>query len=541
MLNNSRQTDRWQNRFFRIGASIILLTLLLLIGTSSAALASNTEKRVRVGAYQDPPAIWTDDQGEVRGFLPDILEHIASQEGWMLEYVPMDWCDSVPKLLNREVDLLPGAYPLLNAGNLITLSESPVYVDWGQVYSKEGREIQTVLDLEGKRVAVESSCVFVEGESGIRKLTERFNVETEFQGFSDARKALQDLYADKVDAIVLGRFYHNMEGMRDDIVKTPILLNPVTIYFGAPKGEYATHLQVIDAYIREMKSNRASLYYQSWDKWFSHSLGPDIPKWLLQVAHGLVGAVLLLIGFSLFARYQVEKKTREISEKNQQLRSLSMELTLAEEEERRRLAELLHDNLGQNLALTKIRLSAMEKAHASESCQQSLGDIKSFLNEAIRTTRSLTAEMSPPALYNLTFIGSLKWLAETILRGAQIDFEVIGNGQDIQLSEDAKVLLFKTIRELLVNIVKHAAASYVRIELKEQDGVLQLLIRDNGVGIKDVEAASRNQERIGFGLQHIRERLTYLGGQFEISSEKGQGAQVDLRIPMGGTEHKGKE
>lgn len=509
------------------------MTLLLLIGAVSSLWAVQGNNVVRVGAYQDPPSIWTDEQYQVRGFLPDLLEHIARQEGWQLEYVPMNWCDSVQKLVDDEVDLLPGAYPLLNAGNLITLSESPVYVDWGQVYSKKESGIQTVLDLEGKKVSVESSCVFFEGESGIRKLTERFNVQTEFRGFTDARDGLKDLYTDKVDAIVLGRFYHNMEGMRDDIVKTPILLNPVTIYFGAPQGEYSSHLQVIDAYIREMKANRGSLYYQSWEKWFSHSLKAKLPTWLVQLVAGLGGIALLLFGFSLFARHQVAKKTREISDKNERLRSLSMELTLAEEEERRRLSVLLHDNLGQNLALTKMRLSAMERAHASEGCQTALGDIKSFLNEAISSTRSLTTEMSPPALYDLNFSAAIKWLAERILHGDNIDTEVICNGQDIQLAEDAKVLLFKTVRELLVNIVKHAAASYVKIELKVDNGVLYLFIQDNGIGIKDVNAAEREQEREGFGLLHIRERLTYLGGRFEISSVAGEGTSVQLQIPIG--------
>lgn len=433
-------------------------------------------------------------------------------------------------LLQHEIDILPGAYALLNSNNHITLSQSPVYLDWGQVYTKDKNAIQTVLDLEGKKVSVENSCIFSEGESGLKKLANQFNVNVEFFGFSDATAALNDLYNDEVDAIVLGRFYNNMPEMRNDIIKTPILLNPITIFFGAPKGQYAPYLNVIDAHIRELKSNRASLYYQSWNKWFSRSLGGQLPTWLLHLASTLGGITLLLLGFSLFSRHQVEKKTREISEKNNQLRSLSMELTLAEEEERRRLAELLHDNLGQNLALTKIRLSAMEQAATADSCLANLGGIKQFLNEAIQVTRSLTTEMSPPALYNLTFIAAIKWLAERILGDNEIRTEVIGNGQEIRLPDTAKILLFKTVRELLVNIVKHANADYVKIELKENEGILSLTISDNGIGLPN-QSGTSSPRRHGFGLLNIQERLTYLGGCFAISSRTGQGTQAHLQIP----------
>lgn len=512
----------------RFRACLWLLILFLPLFTATAASAG---RLIRVGAYQDPPAIWSDDRQRVQGFLPDLLEHIARREDWQIEYVPIHWCESIEALKNGRVDLLPGAYPVSGESSGFTLSELPIYLDWGQVYTRSGTEIQTVLDLDDKRVAVEASCVFIEGESGLRRLAERFKVNIDFRSFTNATDALQDLYADRTDAIVLGRFYNNMPEMSDDIVKTPILLNPVTVYFAAPQGGYEPYLKIIDAHIRELKADRTSLYYQSWNKWFSRSLGPRLPKWLLHLAATLGGVALLLLGFSLFARHQVAKKTGEISEKNARLRSLSMALTLAEEAERRRLAELLHDHLGQNLALTKIRLGTMEKKAAASGCQEALADIKGFLDEAIGVTRSLTAEMSPLALYNLPFSAALKWLAETLLRGHGIEVELIGDGRDLSLPEDTKVLLFKTVRELLVNIVKHARADYVKMKLKTGGDQLVLAIADNGIGFMEGGPVAEG-ERGGFGLMNIRERLTYLGGCFEIDSRARRGTVARLRIPL---------
>lgn len=516
--------------------SWLLLVVVVLcyssVAGASEVIANNHGQVIRVGLYQDPPSLWMDEQGEVKGFFADLLNHVAEREGWQLEYVNGSWCELIQWLEEDTIDLLPAVYPELEDQYGLAMSQSPVLTDWGQVYSPRNAKIQTVLDLDGKRVAVENLCIFYDGETGIKSLAEQFNVAIDFVSFDVASKALEDLRHGRIDAIVLGRFYNNMPDLGDDIVKTPILLNPVTLYFGTTDGPNADLLPILDHHIRALKEERGSIYYQSWQRWYSRSLKPGLPSWVVEAGIVIVAIVSMLIGFSLFARYQVEKKTREISVKNERLRSLSMELTLAEEKERRRLAELLHDNLGQNLALAKIRLSTMADQHTNDSCHQAMGEIKGFLNGAIRSTRSLTAEMSPPALYDLNFLASLKWLADSILRTNGINSDVVGNGKDVVLPENTKVLLFRTVRELLVNIVKHAEADYVKIELSQSGKLLKLAIEDNGVGMPMGRLRERDRCERGFGLLSIRERITYLGGAFNVVTSNGEGTLIKLEIPL---------
>lgn len=509
-------------------ASVVLL--LTLFSTSCWAEAMV----VRVGVTQDPPVLWMDERGVVKGFFADILTHVAEQQGWQLEYVSGSWCELIPLLQDGKIDLLPSVYPEIKVQHDIAISRSPVLLDWGQVYSQSPEQIQTILDLEGKRVAVESSCIFYDGVGGIKYLAEQFNVTIDFVDFDVTSHGLQALRDGDVDAIVLGRFYNNMPTLGEDIVKTSILLNPVPLYFGSSESKESLLLPVLDHYVDEMKGDRSSIYYRSWQHWFSRSLKSGLPGWLLEVAVGVVAVVLSLIGFSLFARYQVEKKTREISEKNDQLRSLSMELTLAEEKERRHLSELLHDNLGQNLALAKIRLCSMAAAHKSDSCQQALGEIKGFLSDAILSTRSLTAEMSPPVLYDLSFVAAVKWLADRILLANGIKHDVSSNGKNVALAENTKVLLFKTVRELLVNSVKHSQAAYVKIDLDYNETALYITIQDDGVGMDDVKVNQSSLSGRGFGLMSINERITYLGGEFKITSQPNHGTIVTLQIPLNG-------
>lgn len=521
--------------FVKFSSALALLaasTVLLLTLFSTLCWAESMV--VRVGVTQDPPVLWMDERGVVKGFFADILTHVAEQQGWKLEYVSGSWCELIPLLQDGDIDLLPSVYPELEDQHDIALSHSPVLLDWGQVYSQTPKKIQTILDLEGKRVAVENSCIFYDGIGGIKDLADRFNVNIDFVNFDVTSHGLQALRQGEVDAIVLGRFYNNMPTLGEDIVKTPILLNPVTSYFGSSESMAVMLLPVLDHYVDEMKGDRSSIYYRSWQHWFSRSLKSGMPSWLLEVAVAVVTVVLSLIAFSLFARYQVEKKTREISEKNDQLRSLSMELTLAEEKERRHLSELLHDNLGQNLALAKIRLCSMAASHSDDSCQQALGEIKGFLTDAICSTRSLTAEMSPPVLYDLSFVAAVKWLADRILLANGIKHDVISNGKNVALSENTKVLLFKTVRELLVNSVKHSQASYVKIDLDYSDEALYVTINDDGVGMVDIEVNQSPMSGRGFGLMSINERITYLGGEFKIKSTPNHGTIVTLQIPLEG-------
>ncbi len=515
-----------------LGLLLVSIFLLLMPGMTPVAAAGPAHPIVKVGVSQDPPLVWVDDSGEVRGFFPDLLEDVARREGWLIHYVPGSWCKTLENLTTAQIDLLPGYYPASELYEQVALSRESVMIDWGQLYASKSSKIQTILDLEGKTVAVQSGCVFYEGEHGLRSVADKFNVHINFVSFDDLTTVLAQLRAGDVDAVTLGRFYNNLEELSPDIIKTPVLFSPITLHFAASGQNGRQYLDVIDRYLREIKEDRSSIYYRSWDKWFSASFAPILPSWFIPVVASLSCLALLLLGFSLFAKRQVEKKTREISKKNSQLRSLSMELTLAEAKERRQLAELLHDDLGQNLALAKFRLASVSMPDDPEWSSGPLVEVRGFINDAIRTIRSLTSEVSPPALYNLSFLASIQWLADHTLHSNGVKSEVVSNGNGFNLPEDTKVLLFKTVRELLVNIVKHAKASYVRIDLRCDETTLLIQVWDDGVGLPEGDFLKKCRTKECFGLLSIRERLTYLGGEFAVKNASPQGTLATLRVPM---------
>jgi signal transduction histidine kinase len=216
------------------------------------------------------------------------------------------------------------------------------------------------------------------------------------------------------------------------------------------------------------------------------------------------------------------------------LRSLASELVLTEERERRSLATDLHDSVAQSLALCKYYLEELESVPISRSHQRKLGDTVAIIDQALEQTRSLIFELSPPILHDLGLEAALRSLTTRMqhLHGIKIAYTYEGKGK--KLPEDLSVLLFRAVRELLFNIVKHAKATQVTISLAKNHDQLQIEVVDDGIGFDPAQAARRlRRGGSGFGLFSVSERLQHLGGSFDITSRPGSGTRALLTAPLG--------
>ncbi len=222
----------------------------------------------------------------------------------------------------------------------------------------------------------------------------------------------------------------------------------------------------------------------------------------------------------------------EISAYQERLRALASELSLTEERERRLLAADLHDHIGQILALAQIKLGALRQEAASPESQASVTEVRDYIGQAIRYTRSLTYELGLPILYDLGLESALEWLAEQMHEQHGLTVQVHRDQQAKPLGEAARVLVFRVVRELLTNVVKHAQASSVDISIAKDGQFLRIMVVDDGVGFDTAEAGPRAGKSSGYGLFSIRERLTSLGGLVKINSLPGQGTQVSITVPL---------
>jgi signal transduction histidine kinase len=145
----------------------------------------------------------------------------------------------------------------------------------------------------------------------------------------------------------------------------------------------------------------------------------------------------------------------------------------------------------------------------------------------------LTFDLSYPILYELGFEAAVaEWLTDQVQEKHRIKTEFEDDGHQKPLDEDIRMLLFRNVRELLVNVIKHAQANKVRVSIRRVNEYINVSVEDDGVGFDPVEVTSTAAQKAKFGLFSIRERLEQLGGLIEIESEPGRGSKITMIAPL---------
>jgi len=216
----------------------------------------------------------------------------------------------------------------------------------------------------------------------------------------------------------------------------------------------------------------------------------------------------------------------------EKLRSLASELSLVEERERRSIATDLHDQIGQTLSVIKMRCFELrDNLNASDLIGQ-IDEIGELVKQTIQDTRSLTFELSPPVLYELGLVAAIDWLAEQFQLKHNLKCTVESDNKPKLLSQDIEIVLFRSVRELLVNIVKHAEADKVKITIRVNKKNLRIRVTDDGIGFSPKAKGAKTYKEQQFGLFNITERIHHLGGKFEVDSQRGKGTMVTLVAPL---------
>ena len=226
-------------------------------------------------------------------------------------------------------------------------------------------------------------------------------------------------------------------------------------------------------------------------------------------------------------------------ERTQQVRRLASDLTLAEQRERRRIAQVLHDDLQQFLYGVQVKLQLLAKSLSEEAKEQQVAALADLIERSIHTSRTLTVNLSPPVLEGEGLDQSVEWLALQMeeVHGPEVAVETFGSGK--VPGRDLHVLLFQLVRELLFNMVKHAEASKAWVQLHGEEDMLTILVKDKGRGfnpetVPSPEGLEHSTDDVatGLGLFSIRERLRAVGGTLEVDAAPGRGTHVTMRLPL---------
>ena len=228
---------------------------------------------------------------------------------------------------------------------------------------------------------------------------------------------------------------------------------------------------------------------------------------------------------------RIEKKEKELSQSRKRLREMAVQIGLAEEQERKRLAVGLHDSVVQLLSAISVKTRVLDDMISPGEAKDLLQSIRKELNTAAQTLRTLTFELSPPILYELGLGAALEWLGEQLREeGIKVKFSVREDSPD--LDETAKVLLFQCARELVANVRKHAHASHVALSQVVHDNSIVISIQDDGKSFDLKSVVDASGKNSSFGLLSVRERLQQVGGMLALVSKPGVGTTATISVPL---------
>lgn len=318
------------NKFLRLSL------VILFIAVTSFAFAS--DMTVKVGVYQNYPLMFQNDKGHPDGFGYDVLKQVADKEGWRLQFVYGSWPKIFSMVKSGAIDL---AFPVgftLERSEFIQYNSENVLSNWGEVYLRKGVSANSILDLNNKKIAVLRDDVYYTGKYGMKYLTHAFNIDVSYHVVDSYKEVLEALSKGYADAGLVNRFYGLTNAEKYNIDKSTILIHPVEVRFALPKNRQKSFeiISKLDPYIKEMKHQENSAYYNSYVKWIGGAAKPSYKK-TLKVALGvlLIPAFLLVI-LVLLMRAEIRRKTKELREKNEELRK--------EIEGRQKVQEELREN-----------------------------------------------------------------------------------------------------------------------------------------------------------------------------------------------------
>jgi PAS domain S-box-containing protein len=307
----------------------IVFLLIAFVSLGLMGLTTPQSRRVvRVGVYENPPKIYTDSSGAVTGFWPAIINDIAQKENWEIVWVHGTWDDDLDKLAANQIDIMPDTGWTEDRNQQYDFSNDTVLASWSNIYVPKGSSVQTLLDLDGKKVAGLSGSINFDGTDGIKDLTAKLGIHCTFVGMNSYQDVFTALQNKQVDAGVVTKDFGDLNEKNFDITRTSIVIQPLSLRFAFTKGASQTPylIETIDSDLKALKADPNSIYYQALDQYLGESSQVTfintIPSWVyvLFLNGGVI--ILLLVVVSIAARRQIRRQTAELRDSEARNRTL---------------------------------------------------------------------------------------------------------------------------------------------------------------------------------------------------------------------------
>jgi signal transduction histidine kinase len=230
-----------------------------------------------------------------------------------------------------------------------------------------------------------------------------------------------------------------------------------------------------------------------------------------------------------------KRAEEEVTKHRRDLQSLSAQLINAQEAERKRISQELHDEMGQALTAMSINLAAIEKELPSElapTTRERLAETSVLADQTLEQVRELSLDLRPSMLDDLGLVPTLRWYVNRYAQRLKLEVEFEAVDLEERLTAEMETVLYRVVQEALTNVARHAQANRVHIHLEHKEFKVHAFVEDDGQGFDLQEVAGREALERGAGLLGIRERVASLGGRFSLWSRPGQGTRLTIEIPI---------
>ncbi len=538
--------------------AIVLFILLCL----HVPFARADVRTVTVGVYENAPKVFTSENGKPSGIFIDVIEQVARAEGWNLRYVHGTWAEGLDRLAKGQIDLMPDVAYTSDREKIFSFHKIPVLSVWSQVYARRGSGIQSILDLNGKRIAALEQTIQLET---FERLTDNFGLRITLLPVPDYKTEFEMIANGKADAGVTNRFYGLMYARKFGLEDTPIMFDPAPFFFAAPRGDPKQLLSAIDVRMSELKKDPHSAYYLSLKRWTSEEVQFKLPAWLKILGLVVVTTLFISILGSLVLKHQVNQRTLELKQINlemeQRISQRTMELTAANKKLKELdtlksmfIASMSHElrtPLNSIIGFTGMTLQGLSGELNDEQ--------KDNLNRAYLSARHLLSLITDVIDISKIEAGRIETYPEDFSlremvadglstvepqlkeKGLTVKVEV---PPDTSLHGDRKRLL-QCLINFLSNAVKFTESGGITITSLVANGRVAVSVSDTGIGIAEDEIPRLFEpfERLethlrvkaggtGLGLYLTKKIATeVLRGGISVRSIKGRGSTFTVTVP----------
>lgn len=287
---------------------LCLSIMVSLVAAGGPALASRS---VSAGIEQNPPLSYLDTEGHAAGILVDILREIGKKEDWQVHFVPGTLSDGIERLKNSQLDLFVTIAYSAERAQVIDFNDVNVVVNWGQIYTAKGINIQSFLDLQDKRIAVVTNDIH---HRALHELITRFGITAKYKPVDKFDDVFRLLDNKDVDAGVVGRIYGMTHEKKYSVTPSTVIFNPIEVRYGFPKGKNSDIARTIDRHLTSMKEDPASAYNRAMERYLQVTTrGVRVPLWMKWILGSTVCVIFFAIGTGWYLKREVRRRTLQLN------------------------------------------------------------------------------------------------------------------------------------------------------------------------------------------------------------------------------------